>query len=236
MIRVLAFLVSLMLPMASAQTVVGQDKNALPEIGVVASDAITIDKEEEIGEIFMKQLRSQTPVISDPLMEEYINDLGNRLVINADNVKFPLSSSLSITPKSMLSLFLADILVCIQAGYITLITKVNWRPCLLTKLHNPAPYCAPHFCTTKASLLAMATMLGGILLALADPEAGVAAISASQAASAQFGINYTRSNEMEADRVGFDMLYRSGFDVAERPRFSVSWLKNPEGNPNSLHS
>jgi predicted Zn-dependent protease len=47
---------------------------------------------------------------------------------------------------------------------------------------------------------------------MANPEAGIAALSTSQAMSAQMGIDYTRSNEQEADRIGIDILYAAGFD------------------------
>jgi beta-barrel assembly-enhancing protease len=63
-------------------------KNELPEIGVVASSAISLDKEAIIGDALMRQLRGQAPLISDPLLDEYIQDLGNRLVAQADDVKF----------------------------------------------------------------------------------------------------------------------------------------------------
>ena len=66
---------------------------------------------------------------------------------------------------------------------------------------------------SRTSPLAIASLIGGILLAIADPQAGIAAIQASSAAQAQFGINYTRSNEQEADRVGISLLSRAGFDL-----------------------
>jgi predicted Zn-dependent protease len=73
-------------------------KNYLPEIGVVASGAITLDKEIQIGDVLMRQLRAQAPIINDPLLQEYIQDLGNRLVAQADNVKFPFEFFLLNSP------------------------------------------------------------------------------------------------------------------------------------------
>jgi len=60
--------------------------------------------------------------------------------------------------------------------------------------------------------LQIASMLGSILLAAVNPEVGIAALSASNAASAQSSINYTRQNEKEADRVGISILADAGFD------------------------
>ena len=64
----------------------------------------------------------------------------------------------------------------------------------------------------KSSPLQIASLLGSILLAVVSPEAGMAAISVSNAASAQSSINYTRQNEKEADRVGIAILAEAGFD------------------------
>lgn len=57
------------------------------------------------------------------------------------------------------------------------------------------------------------------MLAIAAPQAGIAAVQATTAASIQSRINYTRSNEKEADRIGIETLSRSGFDVTAMPRF-----------------
>jgi predicted Zn-dependent protease len=64
----------------------------------------------------------------------------------------------------------------------------------------------------KSSPLQIASLLGSILLAVVNPEAGMAALSVSNAASAQSSINYTRQNEKEADRVGISILADAGFD------------------------
>ena len=57
-----ASLVALSFVLTSSITAVAQDanysnKNALPEIGVVASDAISLDKEMIVGDAVMRQMR-----------------------------------------------------------------------------------------------------------------------------------------------------------------------------------
>ena len=64
----------------------------------------------------------------------------------------------------------------------------------------------------KMSIPTMAAMLGAILIATQNPDAGQAALMAVQGASAQARINFTRTNEQEADRIGIQLLARSGFD------------------------
>ncbi|MYH70714.1 MAG: M48 family metalloprotease [Gammaproteobacteria bacterium] len=62
------------------------------------------------------------------------------------------------------------------------------------------------------SIPTMAAMLGAILIATQNPDAGQAALMAVQGASAQAQINFTRANEQEADRIGIQLLARSGFN------------------------
>ena len=61
----------------------------------------------------------------------------------------------------------------------------------------------------------MAAMLAAVLLGAAAHVAGDAitgVIAARKALAAQQSINFTRSNESEADRVGMDVLSSAGFD------------------------
>ncbi|MFT5164581.1 MAG: putative Zn-dependent protease, partial [Alteromonadaceae bacterium] len=71
----------------------------------------------------------------------------------------------------------------------------------------------------RSSPLTLAGLLGGILLAAINPEAGMAAIMTTQAGSIQSSINFTRSNEQEADRIGIKILAAAGFDPHGAPSF-----------------
>lgn len=190
------------------------NRNQLPEIGVVASDAITLDKEQIIGDALMRQLRGSAPVIGDPLLQEYIQDLGNRLVVNADSVNFPFT--FFVLDNNAINAF------AFFGGHIGMHTGLiaradNESEVASVLAHEIAHVTQRHIARRmqaqqRAAPLTLVSMLGGVLLAMADPNAGMAAITASQAAAAQLQINYTRSNEQEADRIGISMLARSGFD------------------------
>ena len=64
-------------------------KNKLPDIGISGYSVLSVDKERQIGLAMMRQLRASQPLIQDPVLIEYINQLGNKLVKNADNVSYP---------------------------------------------------------------------------------------------------------------------------------------------------
>lgn len=190
-------------------------KNTLPSIGVVAASAISIEKEVQIGDALMRQLRSQAPIIMDPVLEEYINDLGNRLVTQAEDVRFPFKFFWINSPDINAFAFFGGH-IGIHTGLM--FNAENESELASVMAHEISHVTQRHIARSIAakernSTLHLASLLGGILLAVANPEAGIAAISATNAASAQLGINYTRSNEQEADRVGFQILAKSGFDT-----------------------
>lgn len=189
-------------------------KNELPEIGVVASDAISLDKETQVGDILMRQLRGQAPIINDPLLEEYIQDLGNRLVAQAENVKFPFEFFVINSPDINAFAFFGGH-VGVHTGLIFNASNESELASVLG--HEVAHVTQRHIARSiqarqKSSPLQIASIFGSILLALANPEAGMAALSVGNAAAAQASINYTRSNEKEADRVGMSILSKAGFD------------------------
>lgn len=204
-----------------AQARLNNDKNELPEIGVVASNAISIDKELLVGEALMRQLRGRAPIINDPLLEEYIQDLGNRLVAQSDNAKFPFKF-FPIGNNDINAFAFYGGHIGIHTGLI--VEADNESELASVVAHEIAHVTQRHLARSiesrqKTSPLQLVSMLGGVLLAMADPEAGIAAISASQAAGAQASINYTRSNEKEADRVGIETLAHAGYDPSAAATF-----------------
>ena len=189
-------------------------KNDLPEIGVVASSAISLSKEVVIGDALMRQLRGQAPIINDPLLDEYIQDIGNRLVAQADNVKFPYKFFILNSPDINAFAFFGGH-IGIHTGLI--FNARNESELASVLAHEVSHVTQRHIARSiearqKSSPLQIASLLGSILLAVVNPEAGMAALSVSNAASAQSSINYTRQNEKEADRVGISILANAGFD------------------------
>ncbi len=223
-------------PLLSSAQTISDNKNQLPEIGVVASDALTIDKEKLLGEAIMKQLRGQAPIVSDPVLQEYIQDLGNRLVVHADNTKFPFTFFIINNP--VLNAF------AFYGGHVGmhsgLISKAQTESELASVVAHEIAHVTQRHLARRAQAqkrsgpLQIASMLGSILVALADPQAGMAAISASVAGNQQAQINFTRNNEQEADNIGINILYRAGFDPKGAPAFFSRLAEKARGQSNDL--
>lgn len=218
------FIVALILPLLLAPPFAqGQEnnRNQLPEIGASGFSSLSIEKERQIGNIMMRQLRASQPLINDPVLMEYINDLGNRLVRNADDVNYSFEFFL-INNKELNAFAFFGGHVGIHGGLVTaadteseLASVIAHEISHVTQRHLARRMAAQ----SRTQPLSMAGLITGVLLTLVNPTVGMAALSTSIAASTQMGINYTRGNEKEADRVGIALLANSGFNPMGAPNF-----------------
>lgn len=199
----------------------------LPDIGTTAASTLTIDQELIYGDAYMRMLRASQPVINDPVLAEYVQDLGHRLVANANDVKTPFHFFLINNREINAFAFFG--------GYVALHSGLFLHAQTESELasvvaHEIAHITQRHLARSmeeqaRRSPATVAALVGSLLLAIAAPEAGIAAIHATTAGAMQSSINYTRSNEKEADRFGIDTLAKSGFDVSAMPRFFFSFSR-----------
>jgi predicted Zn-dependent protease len=190
------------------------NKNKLPEIGTSGFSVLSIDKERQIGGAMMRHIRAAQPLINDPVLNEYINDLGNRLVKNAQDVNYSFEFFI-IKNKEINAFAFFGGHVGIHSGLITLADTESELASVIG--HEISHVTQRHLARrleaqSRNQPLTTAAMISGLLLALVNPSVGMAALTTTIAASKQSSINFTRGNEQEADRVGITLLAQSGFD------------------------
>ncbi len=200
----------------------------LPSIGTAAAGTLTVDKEIEYGHAYMQMLRASQPLVLDPLLTEYVNSLGATLIANATDVKTPFEFFLVENKDINAFAFFG--------GYIGLHTGLFYHAQNESELasvvaHEIAHLTQRHLARAmedqaQKTPFTVAALVGSLMLAIASPQAGIAAAQATTAASIQGQINYTRQNEKEADRIGIETLNRAGFDVHAMPAFSPVCLIN----------
>ncbi len=205
-------------PYSSSQQ---HNKNKLPEIGAAGLSVLSIDKERQIGDAMMRHLRSSQPLINDPVLNEYINDLGNRMVRHAQDVNYNFEFFL-INSKELNAFAFFGGHIGVHSGLLTTADTESELASVIA--HEISHVTQRHLARRMESQnrnqpLTMAGMISGVLLTLINPTVGMAALTTSMAASQQAGINYTRGNEKEADRVGIQLLANSGFDPMGAPNF-----------------
>ena len=193
----------------------------LPDLGGNAFNTITPDKEKQLGDVMMRQTRGSLPMVYDPLLDEYINSLGNRLVARASDVKFPFKFYW-IDNKNINAFATLGGNVTSHTGTLAIADSESEFASVMA--HEIAHVTQRHIARfveaqSQKAPLTLAGILGAIVLATVNPEAGMAAMMATQGASQQSAINFTRGNEQEADRIGMQIMVDAGFDPYAVPNF-----------------
>lgn len=193
----------------------------LPDLGGNAFNTITPDKEKQLGDVMMRQTRGSLPMVYDPLLDEYINSLGNRLVARANDVKFPFKFYW-IDNKNINAFATLGGNVTSHTGTLAIAdTESEFASVMAHEIAHVTQRHIARFVEAQSQKapLTLAGILGAIVLATVNPEAGMAAMMATQGASQQSAINFTRGNEQEADRIGMQIMVDAGFDPYAVPDF-----------------
>ncbi|MBX2879430.1 MAG: M48 family metalloprotease [Granulosicoccus sp.] len=198
------------------QTTVQAQQN-LPQMGEPADNALSPQQEKRLGRQFMRQIRAQLPLIRDTQTNEYLMNLGTRL-----------AASVRASETREFSFFIIDDLTinafAIPGGYIgvnaglaqamqreeQLAGVIAHEIAHVTQRHHARAYAS----AGKNRMSTAAAILAALLIGSSNPEAGQAALAAGLAISQQSSVNYTRSHEYEADRIGIGILANAGLDPA----------------------
>ena len=185
------------------------DEN-LPVLGDYSSSSISLSGEYELGRIWLSIYRSAVKEHNDPMIRTYLEDLLYRLSEDSE-VQDRRFEFLVLQDKSINAFAAPGGIIGINLGMFLETEKEGELASVMC--HELAHLSQRHYARSqnRSSPLANALMvLGSIVVAAAsrNPEAILIAPAAMQ----QMSINFTRSNEKEADRVGFNNLVRAGFD------------------------
>lgn len=193
----------------------------LPDMGTSAGSTLSIGQEMQMGDYYVRQLRGSAPLINDPLLVQYINGLGMRLVSHANSVKTPFHFYLINNDEINAFAFFGGNVVLHSALFRYADNESQLASVMAHEIsHVTQRHLARAMEDQKRSApLTWAGALGSILLAMASPQAGMAALTGTLAGTQQGVISFTQQNEQEADRIGIQVLQRSGFDPQAMPSF-----------------
>ncbi len=193
----------------------------LPDIGSPSDTVFSPEEEKELGETFYRNLYQHLSINQDPEIQDYIASLGGRLVAHSETASRPFHFFVVMDPQ--INAFAGP------AGYIGvnsgLILATESESELASVLAHEIAHVTQHhlrraFAAAKRMTLPLAAAtLAAILIGTQMPELGQAALIALQAGGIQQQINFTRSHEQEADRVGIQILAASDFDPRSMPAF-----------------
>ena len=193
----------------------------LPDLGDVSQSALSPAQERKLGEGIMGQIRSSPAYLDDPEVTDYLNTLGYRLVANSPDPAGPFEF-FAIADSSINAFALPGGFVGVYSGL--LLTAQSESELASVLAHEIAHVTQRHIARMIAAqqrvgLVSMAALAVAILAARSNSQVSAAAIAAAQAGAIQSQLNFTRENEREADRIGLQIMVKSGFDVHAMPVF-----------------
>jgi len=153
-------------------------------------------------------------VVKDPEIVDYISSLGNNLIdkgsIDKTDIYFFVLNDRSINAFAMLG----DV-IGVHTGLILAANSESELAAVLS--HEIAHITQKHLLRLinsqqKNSYKSYLSLAFAILVARSNPQLASGAISFGNAAQVQNLLDYTRENEKEADRVGLEILSKSGYD------------------------
>ena len=212
--------IALALALAAASTAAPAQQR-LPDIGSSADSLLGPAQQREYGPMLLAQLRHYDYVLDDPLIDSWLRQLGNRLAAASDDPEqsftFFMLKDRSVNAFATLGGYIGT-----NAGLVLVADREDEVAGVLA--HEVAHVTQAHVLrgaerAQRDSIPILLAMLGAVAAASQSgsssaADASMAAIVSAQGLMVQRQIDYTRSNESEADRVGMRTLSRSGYDAA----------------------
>ena len=188
----------------------------LPDLGEAAQGEFSPLLEQKIGASIIQDIRAREPsYVDDAEITGYLNRIGGKLGAQSDGatqsfeffaLRDPTLNAFAM-PGGYIGVHTALILssqteselASVLAHEISHVTQRH-----LARLINKSGQ------GQAASLLSLAV---AILAARSNPDIAMGAVMAGQGVAIQNQLNYSRDFEREADRIGIQLLERSGYDI-----------------------
>jgi predicted Zn-dependent protease len=186
----------------------------LPDMGNSADNFLSDSEEAEYAQAMLMQMRAYGMLVNDPLISGYFADMGFRLVANSDKPEQPFTFVVLNEPR--VNAFAAPGgVIALHSGLI--LAAETEHEVAGVVAHEIAHITQLHLYRTLQNTqnMTIPIALGMLAIMVAGGGSGQAitgALVAGQGMSTQAYINFTRANEIEADRIGMTTLSLSGYD------------------------
>jgi len=206
-------------------TVTSVSASELPDLGDVSRTAISEAQEAQIGRQIMHEIRSQGDFVDDPVINDYLGTLGDRLV-SASPEPYRHIDFFAVKDPRINAFALPGGHIGINTGLISATrTESELAGVMAHEIgHVVQNHIARSVMGQKSSMVAaLAGLAVAILAAHSDnPQIAEAALATGQAYSIQSQLTKTQLHEKEADRVGLQTMANAGFN----PNGMVDFFKN----------
>jgi predicted Zn-dependent protease len=207
--------------LACAPLPVSLAQSRLPDLQDESASVLSPQTERRIGEAYYRELRGEPDYLDDPEVTAYVQELGARLIAASENpsldVEFFLIRDSSINAFAMIGGYIG-----VNSGLLLAAQSESEVASVLG--HEIGHLIQKHLARAisankKTSMMSLVGAAFCLLAARSHPDAVGACSMAASAVPISEQLRYSRDFEREADRVGFDILKKGGFDVSAMPVF-----------------
>jgi predicted Zn-dependent protease len=216
------FLTGLLLLASTASTAstASSEELKLPNLGSTSTSLFSPEQEHVLGQAWLRSFRSQAPMLDDPLLHDYLEDLIYELLTYSELQDKRVE--IVVVDNPVLNAFaVPGGVIGVHSGLMVYAQSEDELGTVLA--HEIAHLSQRHFSRgveqrKKQAPLTMAGLLAGlVLIATTGSDAGLAALSATQAAALESSMRFSRANEQEADRIGMQTMVDAGMDPHAAP-------------------
>ncbi len=225
-----ALTLALGIPLAQAQ-------DSLPDIGSSAGELLTPARQAEYGGMMLRELRNYGYLLDDPLVADWLQTIGTRLGSNSAQPRQPFTFFM-MKDRQINAFATLGGYIGVNAGLVLTAEREDEVAAVLS--HEIAHVTQQHVLrgVERAQRDQIPILLGMLAAIVASQQAGgnsagnatMASIASGMGLMQQRQIDYTRSNESEADRLGIRTLARSGYDVDAMAGFFERMSASMRGN------
>jgi predicted Zn-dependent protease len=187
--------------------------------GIIAPktvSGITIQEEEELSREFMKLILAHYEIIKDPVISNYINDVGQKLVSVLPPQ--PFSYHFYVIKEDTYNAFATPAgHIFVYSGLLNAMDSEEELACILA--HEISHVMCRHISqkiemAKKVNIATLAGVVAGVLLGVGGGSgaAANAVVLGSVAAGQSLALAFSREDERQADQIGLNILRKAGYN------------------------
>ena len=192
----------------------------LPTLGDTAREDLSPLMERKLGEQIMQSVRRDPDYLDDGPVLEYLNKLGNHLLDKRPDARGEAGYDFhffAVRDPVLNAFAFPGGFIGFHSGLILAAQSESELASVMG--HEIGHVSQRHIARMLGSqrqdvLIPLAAFVLAALAARSSPDAAMAVMMGGQGLTLQRQINFTRENEREADRVGFQILRDGGYDTA----------------------
>jgi predicted Zn-dependent protease len=209
-----------------------QSNFILPDMGDPGGDSLSRMDEKKYGEMIMRQIRPDPDYSNDLPIYDFLNQMERRLLEAAKRLQLGGANEQGSGAYNFEVFAVKDSSInafALPGGFIgfhtgLLVSAESDSEVASVMGHETGHVLQRHLARqmdkqTTNTMIALAGVLLGVLAASRNPGAASGLMQGGQAVAVNNQLSYSRDAEREADRIGFQILAASGYDVNGAPGF-----------------